>query len=438
MINREIRYERNLTGSFMKIAAGIHMGLDEKLMLKKKLPGLLPVEKVYVDGDGQYWYNISGKQSLDTYCRVKEIGMEFIEKLIISICSEMEILEWNLMQTSCLMLDPELIFITSSNHEIIFTVYPGTRGTVEAEFQQLMEYLLTKIDHKDAHAVRAAYGIDEKTLREGDSIREIREEILHSRQEQLQEMQAANAMEADRHSLKMYQKREDKGNKRSVEEEPHDIRSQEEKRWSKPGRRQPDLEKSEWKEKGAQEQKNGRTKKRSIRKEKSSSGINGIRKLKTFLVELGILEPETEEMVQKPVEEKRKPRKKQETEVVYPEEEMLMNPEPQYRPTVCLNSAQAIPKGMLLYQGRGAYDDICVTDPITRIGYGPDADAKIPSDTISQMHARIDHEEEAYYIEDLNSTNGTYVNGEALAYKERRKLKSNDIIRFAEVKYRFC
>lgn len=39
MINREIVYERNLTGSFMKIAAGIHAGLDEKLMLRRKLQG---------------------------------------------------------------------------------------------------------------------------------------------------------------------------------------------------------------------------------------------------------------------------------------------------------------------------------------------------------------------------------------------------------------
>ena len=54
MINREIVYERNLTGSFMKIAAGIHAGLDEKLMLRRKLPGLLAVEKAYMDGEGQY------------------------------------------------------------------------------------------------------------------------------------------------------------------------------------------------------------------------------------------------------------------------------------------------------------------------------------------------------------------------------------------------
>ena len=127
-----------------------------------------------------------------------------------------------------------------------------------------------------------------------------------------------------------------------------------------------------------------------------------------------------------------------ETEIVYPEEEMVTMPQAEYRPTVCLSSMGAKPRGMLLYQGNGSFADICVSAKMTRIGYGEDADAKIPSETISQMHARIDHEEDAYYIEDLNSTNGTYVNDEALVYKERRKLNSNDVIRFADVRYRFC
>ena len=70
MINREILYDRNVTGSYMKIPMGLNPGLDEKLILKRKLSGTLSVEKTYVDGNGQYWYNISGKQSLDTYCRV--------------------------------------------------------------------------------------------------------------------------------------------------------------------------------------------------------------------------------------------------------------------------------------------------------------------------------------------------------------------------------
>ena len=75
---------------------------------------------------------------------------------------------------------------------------------------------------------------------------------------------------------------------------------------------------------------------------------------------------------------------------------------------------------------------------MTRIGYGPDADVQIQADTISQLHARIDRDGETYYIEDLNSTNGTFVNDEPLAYKERRKLNNNDMIRFADVRYSFC
>ena len=174
MINREIVYERNVTGCFMRIAAPVEAGVDERFLLRRKLPGILPVEKAYVNGGGQYWYNISGKQSLDTYCRVKEIRMEFVEQLIISVCSLLERMEWSLIRTDCLMLDPELVFVNNASREFVFTIYPGGTQKVEQEFQMLMEYLMKKVDHKDAEAVRAVYQIYEHTLEEGYQITDIR------------------------------------------------------------------------------------------------------------------------------------------------------------------------------------------------------------------------------------------------------------------------
>lgn len=44
--------------------------------------------------------------------------------------------------------------------------------------------------------------------------------------------------------------------------------------------------------------------------------------------------------------------------------------QPEYRPTVCLNSMTGKVRGMLLYQGAESYEDICVTKKMTRIGYG--------------------------------------------------------------------
>jgi pSer/pThr/pTyr-binding forkhead associated (FHA) protein len=81
--------------------------------------------------------------------------------------------------------------------------------------------------------------------------------------------------------------------------------------------------------------------------------------------------------------------------------------------------------------------DIPLERGMTRIGNGSEADAVIDRDTISKLHARIDREESTFYIEDLNSTNGTFVNEEPLAYKERRKLQQNDIVSFADIRYRF-
>lgn len=415
MINREIVYERNLTGSFMKIAAGIHAGLDEKLMLRRKLPGLLAVEKAYMDGEGQYWYNISGKQSLDMYCRVKEVDISFIEKLIMSICSEMEILEWNLIQTNCLMLDPELIFITNSNQEIIFTVYPGGSGTIETEFQQLMEFLLTKVDHKDTQAVKAAYGIYEKTLLDGYSITDIRDEIVRSRQNE---------------------------GKKDVVEEPGGNGT--EKVWKEENNQSVVLERK-YEDHSDKKRKDGISKRanRKKKEEKKKEQKAWISKLKKLLIEIGLLEEEETgkrvyESYKESGERLQDTRKPSKSAVVYPEEEIKTAVRPEYRPTVCLNSMTGKTRGMLLYQGAEPYEDICVTKKMTRIGYGPDADIQIQADTISQLHARIDHDGETYYIEDLNSTNGTFVNDEPLAYKERRKLNSNDMIRFADVRYRFC
>ena len=415
MINREIIYERNLTGSFMKIAAGIHAGLDEKLMLRRKLPGLLAVEKAYMDGEGQYWYNISGKQSLDMYCRVKEVDISFIEKLIMSICSEMEILEWNLIQTNCLMLDPELIFITNSNQEIIFTVYPGGSGTIETEFQQLMEFLLTKVDHKDTQAVKAAYGIYEKTLLDGYSITDIRDEIVRSRQNE---------------------------GKKDVAEEPGVNGT--EKVWKEENNQSVVLERK-YEDHSDKKRKDGISKRanRKKKEEKKKEQKAWISKLKKLLIEIGLLEEEgtgkrVYESYKESGERLQDTRKPSKSAVVYPEEEIKTAVRAEYRPTVCLNSMTGKVRGMLLYQGAEPYEDICVTKKMTRIGYGPDADIQIQADTISQLHARIDHDGETYYIEDLNSTNGTFVNDEPLAYKERRKLNSNDMIRFADVRYRFC
>ena len=401
MINREIVYERNLTGSYMKIPAGIHAGLDERLMLRKKIQGALPVEKAYVDGNGQYWYNISGKQSLDVYCRIKPVGIELIERLIVSICSEMEILEWNMIRTSCLCLDPELIFVTNSNQEFIFTSYPGAEHNVEDGFRQLMEYLLTKVDHKDALAVRAAYGVYEKSLEKGMAIRDVRDWITQSDSvEQTEKKVLFEEPSADIAGGNVNQ-REVPAIANFMEEKPIVQSVQENRTYHSENFKKQDQSKDKKKQWD------------SFLKEKFSS--------------LGFK-----------TAEKTKKKQAQRTEEVYPEEQMYMIPQPTIHPTVCLSGNDGSARGVLIYQGTEQLSDIYLDQKPLQVGKSAAADVKIDKETISQLHARIWPEGNSFYIEDLNSTNGTFVNDETLPYKQKRILQVNDIVQFADARFRFC
>ena len=57
--------------------------------------------------------------------------------------------------------------------------------------------------------------------------------------------------------------------------------------------------------------------------------------------------------------------------------------------------------------------------------------------SVSRVHARITREEGFYYIEDLNSTNGTYLNGKELFFRQPVKLETMDRIVFGTEEYVF-
>jgi len=93
----------------------------------------------------------------------------------------------------------------------------------------------------------------------------------------------------------------------------------------------------------------------------------------------------------------------------------------------------------LIYQGEHGCADFQIETEEYFLGRNSgEVDGKIETDGISRVHARITKREGEYYIEDLNSTNGTYVNGELLERHRIRKLNANDWVRFGIEEYLFC
>lgn len=68
------------------------------------------------------------------------------------------------------------------------------------------------------------------------------------------------------------------------------------------------------------------------------------------------------------------------------------------------------------------------------IGRSPACRLRLPSKNVSRKHARIFFRNDEYYIEDLGSTNGTYVNGIRVV---KCALRKNDLIYIGGVRILF-
>lgn len=364
MINREITYKRDMGISYMVIPAMPEISFDEKRILRETVEGTLPMEKCYVSSAGQYWYNISGKQALDAYCRIHSVGKDVFFRLILRLCQVIEKLEWRLIDINCLVLDPEFIFMNAYEEEVYFIMYPHHKDGVGQELQQLLEYLLTRIDHKEEEAVRCAYQLYEMVLSESVSIEDIKRILLKSQkvctdtvpmQESPKELEKAPIMNEN---VTVYQKILERAR----------------------GKVRPYYDEI-------------------------------IKQISRFF-----------------------PKEVVEPVVVYPEEDVIE--EEVIHPTVCLTSDKR-GIGELHSDNRNAFSDYKLEKDSYLIGKSAKVDVQIDKDTVSHLHARIEHQDGTYYIEDLNSTNGTYVNEELLSYKTRRPLQSGDSVRFGDVRFHF-
>ena len=64
------------------------------------------------------------------------------------------------------------------------------------------------------------------------------------------------------------------------------------------------------------------------------------------------------------------------------------------------------------------------------------ADIVLPGDTVSRKHARIERRMDGYYVTDLFSTNGTFLDGHRLESGQAVALKDGAQLTFASLSYR--
>ena len=74
-------------------------------------------------------------------------------------------------------------------------------------------------------------------------------------------------------------------------------------------------------------------------------------------------------------------------------------------------------------------------DPVPfRVGRRPEASLMVPRTTVSGLHAELFTTDDRLFVRDLNSTNGTFINGTQIT--DVSELNDDDVVQFADVAFR--
>lgn len=84
----------------------------------------------------------------------------------------------------------------------------------------------------------------------------------------------------------------------------------------------------------------------------------------------------------------------------------------------------------------GERSHVAITESPFVIGRQPDAALCLPFRTVSGKHAKLSIDHDLMVLEDLNSTNGTYLNGKRVEGKVN--VNCDDLVQFADIPLRVC
>ena len=400
-----ITFRKNLNHSYMvieKIPSFSENDFMVQMLLHNDIRTLLKFSYETVNGKTNLLYDVSSRQVFQRQYEINKMTEENLRDFCYSIRSMVNALEEYLLDPNNIILKKECIFTDPEGKKYEFCYHPYYHGDILVEFRELFHHILQVINYEDEKTVRLAYEIHGKLQSDNFTLADIMETLNSDFSTAFPKIEKIETEEID------FLEEVEKFPEEILPEKTFFERVSEYLR----GRNLIDvLEDINNKE---LRQKINRYGNQPVAAESRRSHTTG--RSCAFPGE-GI--PLGQSFME---------------ESVYPE-----RPRIAVKGTILLEDPSASERKLV---GRNSQQDqVFDVDPLPFTigkleGY---VNAVIHVPAISRLHARIygGGESGTYQIEDLNSTNGTFVNGDRVQPYTKTSLHVGDVIRLADEEFEF-
>lgn len=374
---KDILYKRELNHSYMVIRSGredVAESYAYRMITQNRIGRLLICRQRQLDGESWLYYDISSRQPLERLYEEEKMGVEALSQVVHAIADMQEDLGEYLLDGQGLLLEAGTIFADVETKELFFCFDPGMEKAGQG-YIKLADFFLEKVDHSDEHAVNIAYQFYKMSKSEYF--------VLPSFLPYLDREAAARRKENQQEDAAYW---EETCPKPGIEEENETVEPAEEK---------PAAKKENWLT-------------RIFRRRKKTAA-------------------------------------KQKKEEIWPDTvwdsyagqaDFAGTGETVY--FTDLEKNVPVKKGIPCLLDESGERRFCLNDlPLTVGKLKGRVAIALTDSSVSRMHARFENGDSAIVVRDLNSRNGTVVNGRKLAPNESAELKEGDLILFGRERFRY-
>ncbi|MCR5837237.1 MAG: FHA domain-containing protein [Lachnospiraceae bacterium] len=386
----DLREDINNKYLVIKIGAGSD-SYELKMLEHNKVDMICPMSVREINDEMFVYYDISGKVSLESRVENEKLTLDLIEKLVAEIKKLKEQLYQYMIDADRIMIDPKYIYFEKADNKFQYCCNFDKQEGGVASLRQLANFFIENADHSDRETVIMAYGLQQYVNSNEDITIEKISEYIYSNKKNSVDI-PSDGEETDFYS------------ESGLCEKNNSVRNDE------------NIDDSLF---------CGESGKAQERETK-----NIIEMFFDKLFKKSDRYVTSDEMMCMVSEE----------EVNYGEQKNQMPEEIEEIEETVLLRSNVLQIGVVLKSTDVESMETIIpnTYPCIIGKSKKSADYIIDDKAVSRVHLKIEQTEEGFAIEDLNSTNRTYLNGEILPPHVLTEIKIGDLIGIADKEYVVC
>ena len=371
-------YVRNLNKNYTRILLDNDTNYKRYqycILFRGGIKHLLPCSGRQIDNCNYLYYDISSNQNVKQLFAEKHISREWMKSFLWSVKRLRQELNRFLLEERYIVWSPEYIYqeLEKNNFSFLYIPYYEQYMHGDEDFEKLLEFWVDRIDYDDTALVEFVYHAYEQFASAGYNYLE--KQIFEDFGNLSDKVVNISPVSAET------EKKVEPGLRITVQNEEEEDSDEEEA-----------------------EEKRGIRSLLGFGRKKSDNRNSYREELRQMVNGYAVCE---------------------ETEYTVKSEE--------YGKTIYIEEKQEIAPG--LYTEKGELAVNITKFPFVVGKRKEDADYVLSDYSASRVHARFVQEKDGIYLEDLNSTNGTFKNGLRMHPYEKRKIESEDTLRFGKSVY---